>query len=129
MTDVSGPPQHQSPGAIARERVDRGSASLRGASDYVRSAELFRALGDPSRVKIADMLLSQELCTSDLAEVTGLSESAVSQHLRVLRMLRIVTSHRHGHRVFHTLDDEHVRNLLELTMAHLRDELGARHAG
>ena len=129
MPDAISPPQHQPSEAIARERVDRGFASLRGASDYVRSAELFRALGDPSRVKIADMLLSQELCTSDLAEVTGLSESAVSQHLRVLRMLRIVTSHRHGHRVFHTLDDEHVRNLLELTMAHLRDEFGPRHAG
>ena len=109
--------------------MDRGLASLRGASDYVRSAKLFRALGDPSSVKIADVLLSQELCTSDLAKVAGLSESAVSQHLRALRMLRIVTSHRHGHRVFHTLDDQHVRNLLELTMAHLRDELGPRHAG
>ena len=102
-------------------RIAAGRKNLRVGTDYARVAEIFRALGDPSRVTIVDALLHQELCTSDLDEVIGLSEPAVSQHLRLLRMLRVVSSHRHGHRVFHTLDDEHVRNLLELTMDHLRD--------
>ena len=102
-------------------RIAAGRRYLRVGSDYARAAEIFRALGDPSRVTIVDALLHQELCTSDLGEVIGLSGPAVSQHLRVLRMLRVVSSHRHGHRVFHTLEDEHVRNLLELTMDHLRD--------
>jgi DNA-binding transcriptional ArsR family regulator len=105
------------------ERVAHGRSAMRPPSDYTRTAEIFRSLGDPSRVKIVDALLRQELCTGDLAELLGLSEPAISQHLRVLRMLRVVSSHRHGHRVFHTLDDEHVRNLLELTMEHVRDTL------
>ena len=109
-------------------RIAEGVRALRGLSDYMRAAEIFRSLGDPSRVKIVDALLHQELCTGDLAEILGLSEPAVSQHLRVLRMLRVVSSHRHGHRVFHTLDDEHVTNLLRLTMDHLRDA-DARAAG
>ena len=104
-----------------RARVAAGLGALRATSDYARAAEIFRALGDPSRVRLLDALAHQELCTSDLAEVIGLSEPAVSQHLRLLRMLLVVSSHRHGHRVFHTLEDDHVRNLLGLTMDHVSD--------
>ena len=102
-------------------RIDLARRALRPLDDYLRAAEIFRSLGDPSRVKIVDALAQRELCTSDLSAVTGLSEPAVSQHLRLLRMLRMVTSHRHGHRVFHTLVDQHVRSLLGLTMEHLRE--------
>ena len=102
-----------------QERVSLGWRALRSDDSYVRIAETFCVLADSSRAKIVDALLHQELCTSDLAAIIGLSESAVSQHLRVLRMLRIVRGHRHGHRVFYTLDDEHVRNLLTLTVDHL----------
>ena len=105
--------------ASEEERVRRGWRALRSDDVYVRIAETFRALADPSRAKIVDALLHQELCTGDLAAIIGLSESAVSQHLRLLRALRMVRSHRHGHRVFHTLDDEHVRKLLTLTVDHL----------
>ena len=111
---------HRSPSYDTR-RVEDGKGMLRPTVDYSRAAETFRALGDASRVKIVDALLRQELCTRDLADITGLSEPAVSQHLRLLRMLRIVTNHRHGHRVFYTLDDGHVRSLLALAMAHLDD--------
>ena len=100
------------------ERVREGWRTLRTDDAYVRIAETFRALADSSRTKIVDALLHQELCTSDLAAIIGLSEAAVSQHLRVLRMLRVVRSHRHGHRVFYALDDDHVRNLLTLTIDH-----------
>ena len=115
--------------ADERARIAAGLDALRFASDYARAAEIFRALGDPSRVKLLDALANQELCTGDLAEVIGLSEPAVSQHLRLLRMLRVVTSHRHGHRVFHTLEDDHVRNLLHLTMDHVSDAVDGRAAG
>ena len=101
------------------QRVVQGWRDLRSDADYVHVSETFRALADSSRVKIVDSLLHQEMCTSDLAAVIGISEPAVSQHLRVLRMLRIVRGHRHGNRVFYSLDDEHVRELLSLTMAHL----------
>ena len=111
------------------DRVAEGRRLMRGPVAYAHAAEVYRVLGDPTRVKIIDQLLHQELCTSDLAEVIGLSEPAVSQHLRLLRMQRVVTSHRHGQRVFYALDDDHVRDLLELTMEHVEDAAEARAAG
>ena len=110
------------------ERIAEGRRRARAPSEYAHAAEIYRALGDPTRVKIIDELLHQELCTSDLAEIIGLSEPAVSQHLRLLRAQRVVTSHRHGQRVFYALDDDHVRDLLSLTMAHVKDREGARAA-
>ncbi len=111
------------------ERIAEGRRRSRARVEYAAAAEIYRALGDPTRVKIIDELLHQELCTSDLAEIVGISEPAVSQHLRLLRTQRVVTSHRHGQRVFYALDDDHVRDLLSLTMAHVRDRAEARAAG
>ena len=111
------------------ERIAEGRRRARAPSTYAAAAEIYRALGDPTRGKIIDELLHQELCTSDLAEIIGISEPAVSQHLRLLRALRVVTSHRHGQRVFYALDDDHVRDLLSLTMAHVKDRAEARAAG
>ena len=72
------------------EKVREGRALLLDDGVYSRSAALFRALGDPSRAKIVFSLLQQELCVCDLAAVCDLSESATSQHLRVLKSLHIV---------------------------------------
>jgi hypothetical protein len=64
------------------------------------------------------------MCTCDLATVLGVTESAVSQHLRVLRSLRLVRPRRDGRIVFYTLDDKHVARLVQLGLAHLeRDNL------
>ena len=130
MTELSGSNAARHPLlADPRARIAEGRRLARGPAEYAHAAEIYRALGDPTRVKIIDELLHQELCTSDLAEIIGLSEPAVSQHLRLLRTQRVVTSHRHGQRVFYALDDDHVRDLLSLTMAHVRDRAEARAAG
>ena len=83
-------------------------------------AETFSALGDPNRVKILLSLATTELCVSDLSSVVGISESAVSQHLRVLRSLRWVKGRRAGRMVYYSLDDDHVRKLLELEIEHIQ---------
>src|ERR671936_2664081 len=72
------------------EAMARAEATLRPDEDYADLAETFRALGDASRAKILHALLGGELCVCDLAALAGISESAVSQHLRVLRSLRVV---------------------------------------
>ena len=108
------------------ERIAEGRRRSRAPVEYAHAAEVYRALGDPTRVKIIGGLAHQELCTSDLAEIVGLSEPAVSQHLRLLRAQRVVTSHRHGQRVFYALDDDHVRDLLALTLAHVKDRVAGR---
>jgi DNA-binding transcriptional ArsR family regulator len=102
-------------------RVRAGRALLLGESVYGDAAAIFRALGDPSRAKIVYSLLQQELCVCDLAAVCNLSESATSQHLRVLRSLRIVRLRRDGRMSYYSIDDEHVRVLLGVCLNHLHD--------
>jgi DNA-binding transcriptional ArsR family regulator len=89
-------------------------------------AETFRALGDPTRVRMLDALAQAELCVCELATVVGLSDSAVSHQLRLLRSLRIVRSRRRGRLVFYALDDHHVKALFAQALRHVEEpELSA----
>lgn len=108
------------PGAD-QARVTQGKAAMLDSATYSDLAAIFHALADASRVKVVYSLLWQELCTCDLAAITGLSESGVSQHLRVLRELRLVKSRREGKMVFYTLDDNHIVVLLSVCLEHLHD--------
>jgi DNA-binding transcriptional ArsR family regulator len=108
------------PGADAA-RVERGRAFLLDPDTALQVADTFRALADPSRAQIVYALLRQELCTCDLAVLLGHSESSISQHLRVLRQLRLVKSRRAGKMVFYSLDDGHIRVLLSVALSHVRD--------
>ncbi len=81
-------------------------------------AETFRVLGDPTRVRIVHALSLNELCTSDLASVVAMSESAVSHQLRTLRQLHVVKSRREGKLVFYSLNDDHVRSLFQQGLEH-----------
>jgi ArsR family transcriptional regulator len=81
-------------------------------------AETFQVLGDPTRVRIVHALSRSELCTSDLAAVVGMSESAVSHQLRTLRQLHVVRSRRLGKLVLYSLADDHVRRLFEQGLEH-----------
>src|SRR5579875_591714 len=78
--------------SIHPEAVARAQANLKDANAYGDLAELFAALADATRARIVHALLHQELCTCDIAAVAGISESGASQHLRVLRSLRLVKS-------------------------------------
>ena len=84
-----------------------------------RMAETFKALADPTRVRILHALSHAELCVGDLALLLGMSESAVSHQLRMLRNLHIVRSRRDGKLVFYTLDDDHVIRLFQLSLEHV----------
>src|SRR5918996_2259538 len=103
------------------EKVRMGRALLLSDSLYADTAETFRALGDPSRAKIVFSLLQQELCVCDLAAVCDLSESATSQHLRVLRNLRLVKLRREGRMAHYSVNDDHVRVLMGVCLNHLAD--------
>ncbi|MBD2844116.1 helix-turn-helix transcriptional regulator [Paenibacillus sp. IB182496] len=83
-------------------------------------ADLFKSLGDPTRVKIIHALLQSELCVHDLTEVLGMGQSAVSHQLRFLRNARIVKRRKVGKTVYYSLDDNHVEQLFTLTLAHLQ---------
>ena len=85
---------------------------------YAGLADLFGALADPTRARIVHALLVQELCTCDLASLLGVTDSAVSQHLRVLRNLRLVRHRRAGRIVYYSLDDAHVAVLVGVGLTH-----------
>ena len=87
---------------------------------YDDLAEAFGALADPSRVKIIYSLLEGERCVGELARSLGLSVSSVSQHLRLLRALRWAKNRRQGRMVFYSLDDAHVRELLDIGLRHIQ---------
>jgi DNA-binding transcriptional ArsR family regulator len=83
-------------------------------------AELFRALSDTSRVRIVSALVEGEMNVSALAEAVGISESAVSHHLRGLRQMRLVRGRKDGRQVFYSLDDDHIEALFRLGLDHVR---------
>src|SRR5688572_1018304 len=92
----------------ARARV---AARLLDAASVEAVSEVFRLLGDPTRVRILDALTQGEQCVCDLAALVGLTESAMSHQLRLLRGARLVRVRRMGRMAYYSLDDHHVAGL------------------
>ncbi len=84
-----------------------------------RMAEFFSLLGDANRLRILSVLTHQGLCVCDLANLLGMSESAVSHQLRTLRTLRLVSYEKKGRRVYYYLQDHHVLELYQSVADHL----------
>ncbi len=82
-------------------------------------AELFSVLGDTSRVKIIAALLNGPMNVQALADVVGISPSAISHHMRSLRQMHLVRSQKQGRQVFYSLDDQHVEELFKRGMDHV----------
>ncbi|HEX6594156.1 MAG TPA: metalloregulator ArsR/SmtB family transcription factor [Bacillota bacterium] len=84
---------------------------------------IFKALSDATRLKIAYALtLAQELCVCDVATIIGSSTATASHHLRLLRTMKLAKSRREGKRVFYSLDDDHVRQLVYIAMVHAKED-------
>lgn len=106
------------------DRVAATRARAVGRGQAVEAADLFRLLGDPGRVQMLCALLEAgELCVCDLAAVVDMAESSVSHSLRLLRTAGIVRHRRSGRQVFYSLDDAHVRLLLDVSIEHVRHGL------
>jgi ArsR family transcriptional regulator, lead/cadmium/zinc/bismuth-responsive transcriptional repressor len=111
--------------------LDAGNAATREAqllspATVEEIAATFSVLGDPTRIRILDALTAGELCVCDIATVVGITESAVSHQLRLLRGMRLVRARRAGRQVFYTLDDHHIVELLRLAVTHVEESAGAQ---
>ena len=84
-------------------------------------ADLFKTLGDRTRVRILFALSKTELCVCDMTEILGMSSSAVSHQLRVLRASKLVTFRREGKNVFYRLADHHVQKIFDQALEHVRE--------
>lgn len=82
-------------------------------------AEMFKVMGDPTRLRILSLLAEKELCVGELADHLAVSQSAVSHQLRILRALNIVRFQKMGREVFYSLADDHVRDILSRTIEHI----------
>jgi DNA-binding transcriptional ArsR family regulator len=101
------------------ERVQAALPHLLGEEGAARLAETFKALSDPTRLRIVSLLAGSELCVYDLAAILSMGQSAVSHQLRTLRDLRLVRRRREGRHIFYTLDDEHVADLFRRGLEHV----------
>jgi DNA-binding transcriptional ArsR family regulator len=97
------------------------SSRLLGTATVDAIADVFRLLGDPTRVRLVDALTHGERCVCDLAALVGLSESAVSHQLRLLRAAHLVRVRRAGRQAFYSLDDHHVVGLVHDTRKHVEE--------
>ena len=101
------------------DKVAQVAMAMPQEVDVLDLADVFALLGEPGRLRLLVALLEAgELCVCDLSAVTGMSESAVSHALRLLRAHRVVSVNRRGRMAFYRLDDAHVRMLLDLGLTH-----------
>ncbi len=105
---------------VNEKKVTETAKSLPALEDVVDMANIFKALGDPSRLKIVLALLNQEHCVCDIAAICSQSDSAISHQLRILRTLKIVKNRREGKMLFYTIDDDHVTALINMSLNHVK---------
>lgn len=84
-------------------------------------ADVFKVLGDPTRLRILRVLMNQEVCVRDIADELGMGQSAVSHQLRILRDARLVQFRRYGKTVYYSLADAHVFTLLDVGLEHVAE--------
>ncbi len=104
---------------LEEEKVREAQTHLIEGLAATRMAELFKALSDPTRVRIISALSHTELCVYDLAATLGMSQSAVSHQLRWLREMRLVRYRKDGRHVYYELDDEHITELFRAGLEHI----------
>ena len=107
---------------IHEQAVLSAQENLINGLTATRLAQLFAALSDPTRVRLISALNGHELCVCDLAAVLGMTQSAVSHQLRLLRNLNLVRFRKEGRIVYYSLDDEHIQDLFERGLEHITHE-------
>ncbi len=106
---------------IHKETVEEVKKVLKSEDTISRLAETFNALSDPTRAKIINALLNAELCVCDLAHLVGVSVSAISYQLRILRNLRLAKYRKIGKIVLYSISDKHIENLFNQGLEHVEE--------
>ena len=106
---------------IDKKKVSAVKKRMKPETTMQRLAETFKALGDATRTKIIFALSQEELCVCDIANLLGTTKSAVSHQLRVLRNMKLVKYRKEGKMAFYSLDDEHIKNLFDEGIRHVKE--------
>lgn len=105
---------------VHKDKIDVVKAYMIKEGDAVKLSEVFKVLGDPTRIKILYVLSKHEMCVCDIAEILDMTQSAISHQLRVLRTMRLVKFRKEGKSIFYSLDDDHILQLFNQGMEHIR---------
>ena len=111
-------------GCINADRVARFCKRLISHKEADDLAGIFQVMGDPSRLRIISLLSQGELCVCDIAAALGMSQSAISHQLRVMRMTKLVKHRREGRVAYYSLDDDHVQKLFTQGLDHIGHATG-----
>ncbi len=107
---------------IDENRVRQAEQALLDGLTATYLADTFKALADPTRVRIISVLAHTDLCVCDLAATLGMTQSAVSHQLRLLRQMRLVKARKTGRMVYYALDDDHIKDLFLRGLEHIQHE-------
>ena len=107
---------------VHEDAVAKVRALLPDEETLADLSDLFKVFGDSTRIRILYVLFEEDVCVCDIAQLLGMTQSAVSHQLRVLKQARLIRSRREGKTVFYTLADDHVRTLLSNGMEHISEE-------
>lgn len=109
---------------INADKVDRYRRKMIDAAAAGELADIFQVMGDPSRLRIISLLNQGEMCVCDIANAMGMSQSAISHQLRVLRMAKLVKYRKDGRIAYYSLDDDHVVKLFTQGLDHIGHSAG-----
>ena len=107
---------------VHEDVVAQVQQNLPGEEQLLRLAELFKVFGDGTRVRILYVLFEAEVCVCDLARLLGMTQSAVSHQLRILKQAHLIKARRDGKSIFYSLADDHVATLLKQGMEHVCED-------
>jgi len=103
------------------ELVEQVKSQMPPEEELYDLADLFRVFGDTTRIKILYVLFESEMCVCDIAQLLGMTQSAISHQLRILKQSRLIKFRREGKTVFYSLADDHVRTIIGQGADHLAE--------
>ena len=106
---------------VHQDIVDHVTKTMPGGDALVELSELFKAFGDPTRIRILFCLFIQEMCVCDIANLLGMSQSAISHQLALLKRQKLIKARRDGKAVFYSLADDHVYTIIYQGMNHVNE--------
>ncbi len=107
--------------AIHDDVVKKVKIKMPNDDDLLKLSDLYKAMGDLTRIRILSALVHSEMCVCDLSCLLNMTQSAISHQLRVLKSARLVKFRREGKVVYYSLDDEHIKHIYDAGLNHISE--------
>ena len=105
---------------IHKDVVDKVKNKMLEDSDYMLMADFYKAFADTTRNKILSALYHSEMCVCDLVYLLGMTQPAISHHLKLLKSMRLIKYRKAGKFVYYSLDDQHISEIIKSGIEHIR---------